>query len=159
MPGQAAGMNSLALGPPAAPAALPPTAIRLGYAGLLPFVVGALLVWLVRQDAHPYMTLALSAYAAVVLSFLGGVLWGLAFRHPEPPRQLLVWGVVPSLTAWLAVMMPPGAGLAILGTMLLVSYAVDRRLYVAQGVAHWLTLRFRLSAVASLCCFIGAAGS
>jgi hypothetical protein len=26
-------------------------------------------------------------------------------------------------------------------------------------VARWLTLRFRLSAVAALCCFIGAAGT
>jgi hypothetical protein len=56
-------------------------------------------------------------------------------------------------------MMPPSAGLVILGAMLVACYAVDRRLYAEEGVAHWLTLRFRLSAVASLCCLIGAAGS
>lgn len=138
---------------------LTPTALRLGYAGLLPFVVGALLVWLVREEAHPYVALALSAYGAVVVSFLGGVHWGLAFRHAEPPTRLLVWGVVPATLAWLAAMMPPSAGLVILGAMLVACYAVDRRLYAEEGVAHWLMLRFRLSAVASLCCFIGAAGS
>jgi hypothetical protein len=138
---------------------LTPTALRLAYAGLLPFVFGALLVWLVREEAHPYVALALSAYGAVIVSFLGGIHWGLAFRHTEPPPRLLVWGVVPSIVAWLAVMMPPSAGLVILGAMLVACYAVDRRLYTEEGVAHWLMLRFRLSAVASLSCFIGAAGS
>ena len=139
------------------------TALRLAYAGLLPFVLGALLVWAVHADVQAYALLALSAYAAVVLSFLGGMHWGLAMRQPQPspPTQVrgLVWGVVPALVAWPAAVMPPHAGLVILGAMLIVSYAVDRRLYPAQGVAAWLTLRFRLSAVAGLSCFIGAAGS
>ena len=143
---------------PEAPA-LSITARRLGYAGLIPFIAGAGLVWLVRADAHPYVTLALSAYGAVIVSFLGGIHWGLAFRHAEPPTLLLAWGVVPSLVAWLAVMMPPAAGLVVLGAMLLACYAVDRRLYPAQGAGHWLVLRFRLSAVAGLACFIAAAGS
>jgi hypothetical protein len=138
---------------------LPLTARRLGYGGLFPFAGGALLVWLVRDDVQPYATLALSAYAAVVVSFLGGIHWGLAFRHAEPPTVLLAWGVVPSIVAWLAVMMPPSAGLVIHGVMLLACYAVDRRLYPTQGVGHWLTLRFRLSTVAALSCFIGAAGT
>lgn len=55
--------------------------------------------------------------------------------------------------------MPAYAGLVLLGAMLLVCYAVDRRLYTEQGLEAWLTLRFRLSAVAALGCFIGAAGS
>ena len=152
-------MNATALPSTSAPAELPLLARRLGYGGLLPFVLGALLVWAVREDAHPYATLALSGYAAVIVSFLGGIHWGLAFRLPEPPPVLLLWGVLPSVVAWLAVMMPPSAGLVIHGAMLLACYAVDRRLYPAQGVAHWLTLRFRLSAVAALCCFIGAAGT
>jgi hypothetical protein len=145
--------------PPTVPGALDTLALRLGYAGLAPFVLGALLVWLVREDAHPYVALALAAYGATIVSFLGGIHWGLAFRHAEPPPRLLVWGVTPALLAWVAVMMPPSAGLVVLAVVLAVCYAVDRRLYAEQGVAHWLTLRFRLSAVSSLSCFIGAAGS
>ena len=135
------------------------TALRLGYAGLLPFVGGALLVWLVRDDVHAYVALALSTYAALILSFLGGIHWGLAMRQAQPAPAGLWWGVVPSLVAWPATVMPPDAGLVIHGVMLLVCYGVDRRLYPPQGAAPWLTLRFRLSAVASLSCFIGAAGS
>ena len=135
------------------------TARWLGHLGLLPFVLGALLVWVVNAEAHPYAALALSAYAGVIVSFLGGIHWGLAFRMTAPPATLFIWGVVPSLVAWLAVIMPASAGLVVHGVMLLVCYAVDRRVYPVQGAAQWLVLRFRLSTVASFSCFLGAAGT
>jgi hypothetical protein len=138
------------------------TARWLGYAGLVPFVLGALLLWvlvLVRAEAHSFAALALSAYAALILSFLGGIHWGLALRLTAPPASLFVWGVVPSLVAWMAVLMPAYAGLVVHGVMLAVCYLVDRRVYPAHGIGHWLTLRFRLSAVASFSCFLGAANT
>ena len=135
------------------------TALRLGNLGLLPFVLGALLVWLVNAEAHPYVVMGLSAYAAVIVSFLGGIHWGIGFRHSAPPASLFVWGVVPSLLAWVAVLMKPGAGLVVHGVLLVACYLVDRRVYPAQGLSRWLTLRFRLSSVAALSCFLGAAGS
>jgi hypothetical protein len=143
---------------PASPAP-PDWARRLGAAGLIPFIGGALLVWLVWPEAHPYVALGLSAYAGLIVSFLGGIHWGVAMRAPTPPPTLLAWGVLPSLAAWVAVMMPPSAGLVLHGVMLLVCYAVDRRLYPRHGLGAWLTLRFRLSAVAALSCFLGAAGT
>ena len=143
----------------AAPEAPTPQALRLGYAGLLPFVFGALLIWIVRADALPYVSATLAAYAAVIVSFLGGIHWGFAFRGGAADASLFTRGVVPSLVAWVAVVMPAYAGLIVLGVMLVVCYLVDRRVYPAQGAAPWLTLRFRLTAVGSLCCFIGAAGS
>ena len=36
------------------------------------------------------------------------------------------------------------------------SYAVDRRFYREHGMGDWLTLRFRLTAVASMSCFLAA---
>jgi hypothetical protein len=139
---------------------MPPSwAHRLGYAGLIPFVAGAVLVWLVHPEAHPYAVLALATYASVILSFLGGIHWGVAFRQEQPDPRLLAWGVVPSLVAWVAVVMPPEAGLVVCGVMLAVCYAVDRRVYPLHGLTRWLTLRFRLSAVAALSCFLGAAGA
>jgi hypothetical protein len=142
-------------------------ALRLGYGGLLPFAVGALWVWLVRADAWPHawpqawpdVARGLAAYGALIVSFLGGIHWGLAMRQTVPSSRLLIWGVLPSLVVWPAVVVPPGVGLVIIGAMLLICYAVDRVLYAEQGVAPWLTLRFRLSTVAALCCFVGAAGS
>ena len=157
---------------PAAPAApvaryvdpLSDTARWLGHLGLAPFLLGALLIWVsvwagLAPDLHEFVTKSLSAYSGLIVSFLGGIHWGLALRMTAPPPTLFIWGVVPSLVAWLAVMMPPYAGLVVHGVMLLVCYAVDRRIYPVQGAAQWLTLRFRLSTVASFCCFLGAAGT
>ena len=39
---------------------------RLGYAGLIPFVVLALFMWIVTPEAHPFVAIALSAYGASV---------------------------------------------------------------------------------------------
>lgn len=137
---------------------------RLGHAGLIPFVLLALLLWLLGGDQQAFVAIALAAYGALILSFLGGVHWGLAWSldrsvvQPTPNlrRQLLLWGITPSLLAWPGVLMPPFAGLAWLGFMLILNYLADRTLYPRAGLQHWLTLRFRLSTVAALSCFIGA---
>lgn len=153
-------MSSAAFGASALP--VNPIAQRLAHAGLLPFGVGALLVWLIGDrsvEAHAFVTQALSAYAGLVVAFLGGIYWGLAFRQTIPSPQPFVWGIVPAAVAWLGVVMPAYAGLVVHGVMLVVCYLVDRRLYPALGASAWLTLRFRLSAGAALCCFLAAAGS
>ena len=134
---------------------------QLGWAGVLPFAGGAVLLWLVASEpqAHAFAALALSGYAAVIISFLGGVHWGVALRQEAPDLALLAWGVTPSLLAWVALLMPAHAALVVHGVVLLGCYAVDRRLYPAHGLQRWLTLRFRLSAVAAACCFLGAAAT
>jgi hypothetical protein len=132
---------------------------NLGYAGLIPLVGLALLVWLVTPDLQAWVALALAAYAALIASFLGGIHWGIGWSrlaHAPDSNNHFVWGVVPSLLAWPGLVMPPYAGLAWLGLVLIVCYLVDRRLYAQAGLDVWLKLRFRLSAVAALSCFIGA---
>jgi hypothetical protein len=143
------------------PHALDERALKLGYAGLIPFVLGAALMWIVLPDARAHVAKALTAYAAVIVSFLGGIHWGLSFRQQPGPLQPVsyVWGVVPSLVGCVALMMTPEAALVVLGVMLVVSYLVDRKVYPLQGARVWLTLRFRLSVVSSLSCFVGAAGT
>jgi hypothetical protein len=82
-----------------------------------------------------------------------------AFTQDQPRPLLFAWGVFPSLVAWVAVVMPPAAGLVVLGLALVLCYLVDRRLYVAQGIGRWLGLRWRLTVVASFSCFLAAAGA
>jgi hypothetical protein len=137
---------------------------QLGYAGLVPLMLLAALLWLVGAELRPWVAIALSAYAALIASFLGGIHWGIGWSamaipgaRYAPHRRHFLWGVAPSLLAWPGLLMPPDAGLAWLGLVLLVCYLVDRRLYPPAGLGHWLKLRFRLSTVAALCCFIGAA--
>jgi hypothetical protein len=141
--------------------------LTLGYGGLTPFVLLAALLWLVAPDLQGFVAIALACYAALIAAFLGGVHWGIGWRagvsgglrqsgQPHAQRRHFLWGVVPSLLAWPGLLMPPHAGLAWLGFVLMVSYLADRTLYAHAGLQRWLTLRFRLSAVASLSCFIGA---
>ncbi|MBV5292079.1 MULTISPECIES: DUF3429 domain-containing protein [Curvibacter] len=133
---------------------------RLGYAGLAPFVLLALLMWLVTPDLMPFVALALMAYAATVASFLGGIHWGIAFQQGEAaPRIHLVWGVIPPIVAWIAVVMPIYAGLPLLGLLLVVCYLVDRKTWTSPQLRPWLTLRFRLTVVATLSCLLGAANT
>ena len=140
---------------------------RLGHAGLLPFVLLAAAAWLVAPDLLPFTALALCTYAALIVSFLGGIHWGLAFlrlarlddqgRDPgEGIATHLYWGVLPSLLAWPGLLMAPHAGLVWQALALIACYLVDRRLYPQAGVASWLTLRFRLTAVAALSCLVAA---
>lgn len=139
----------------------------LGHAGLIPFVLLAVLLWLVNADLRDWVAMALAGYAALIASFMGGVHWGIAWlgarhaaAHGEAPhhaqRNHLLWGVVPPLLAWPGLLMPPFAGLAWLGFVLVLCYLADRTLYVRAGLQSWLTLRFRLSTVAALSCFVGA---
>lgn len=137
----------------------------LGYGGLIPFVGLAALLWLVDRPLQPWVGAGLAAYAALIVSFLGGVHWGIGWlittRSPatapaHPARHHFLWGIVPSLLAWPGVLMPALAGLAWLGFVLVLTYLADRTLYARAGLQAWLTLRFRLSAVAALSCFIGA---
>ena len=133
-----------------------PIALWLGYAGLIPFVAGAALSWLLPPESRPFAAATLSAYAAVIVSFLSGIHWGIGFRDGMP--WLFLWGVVPSVVAVAALLLPPRHGLLIHGSMLLLCYAVDRRVYPAHGLQAWLPLRWRLSLVAATSCFVTAAG-
>jgi len=134
-------------------------ALRLGYAGLIPFVFGAALVHLVDVSLIPFTMLALSGYAATIASFLGGIHWGLAMRDTTDVRLFpYIWGAIPSVLASIAVIMPPWAGLVVLGVLLAACYVVDRQLYVHYHMQGWLPLRLRLTTIASLSCMVGAYG-
>lgn len=143
--------------------------LALGYAGLLPFVGLAALLWLVAPELQAWTAIAMAAYAALIASFLGGIHWGIGWtmgagQRPESPhasampyrRHHFLWGVVPSLLAWPGLLMPAFAGLPWLGFVLVISYLADRTLYARVGLQEWLILRFRLSAIAALSCFAGA---
>lgn len=133
---------------------------RLGYAGLIPFVFLALCLWVVGEDLHPYVALSMQGYGAVIVSFLGGIHWGVGFHlaltRRQAPTQYFTWGVAPSLLAWVGVMMPAYGGLPLLGFVLIGCYLVDRRTWPAVGLAPWLPMRLHLTVVASLSCFLAA---
>lgn len=84
----------------------PRLAILLGYAGLLPFVGGALGIWLIPLGWRSFVLDALLDYAAVMLAFMGAIHWGLAMRadaSDERAQMQLGLSVIPPLLGWLAI--------------------------------------------------------
>ena len=75
----------------------------LTLAGGIPFV--GLTLWTFTDIAYSIRVdvavVLLMLYAALILSFLGGVRFGMEVRDPVPGAAAnLVWSVVPSLLAW-----------------------------------------------------------
>ncbi|MBS7807048.1 DUF3429 domain-containing protein [Variovorax sp. PCZ-1] len=139
------------------PSAPDPLATRLGYAGLIPFVLLAALLWIVQADLRPWLTIALASYAALIATFLGGIHWGIAAAQSFGQRSFhLIWGVTPSIIAWLALIMPAYAGLPLIAALLVACYLVDLKSYPSAGWAAWLPLRLKLTVIAVLSCLIGA---
>lgn len=133
------------------------TILRLGYGGLLPFAGLAVLLWLVPPRLHSVIALSLLGYGALIASFLGGIHWGTGFLMGDAaPRTQFVWGVVPSLLAWLALILPPRTGLVMLALVLLACFLADRMTYPAIGLGRWLPMRLQLTAVAVISCALGA---
>ena len=137
---------------------LSPWAARLGYAGLLPFVTLASAAWLAPVAYRAQAAFALLAYGATIASFLGAIHWGLAMRGPVAPQPgALVWGVFPSLVAWLALLLPVSQGLFTVALLLGICWAVDRGSYPVYGLSDWLPMRWRLTGVAVVSLMAGSA--
>ncbi len=107
----------------------PGSAVFLGIAGALPFVASVVMLLFVENPAVKPV-LALQVYAAVILSFLGGVRWGFAIHDKavlsleSQSRQLLI-SVLPSIVAWLAMLVPEIPSLIILALGFSALLAVD----------------------------------
>ena len=138
---------------------LPPLA--LGLAGLIPFWV--LAIGLALHGAFGLdpagLDVALATYAAIIVSFLGGIRWGLAARSDGESANYAI-SVVPSLVAWGLLAAPEPWRLAGLGIVALALGPIDAGL-VKQGLAPpWLgRLRVILSSGAGVALLLGAVGA
>lgn len=126
---------------------VPPAARWLGFAGLLPFA-GAALAGLVPGLRVPAAQILL-AYGAVILSFLGGIRWGLAMGTPDAAYRLGI-SVVPSLLGWIALLLPTRAGLLLLAAGFAAMTVADFRLPEAPAWYPRLRLPLSCGAIASL---------
>jgi predicted ferric reductase len=120
----------------------------LGLGGLVPFIGLAALSFTVSPAQRPAVIFSLLAYSATIISFLGAIHWGLTMVENLPSTQQLVWGVVPSLLAWISLMVQGEWGLLLVAAVLLLCLAVDYRTYPHFGLHHWSGLRLTLSMVA-----------
>lgn len=130
----------------------------LGLGGLLPFLAltGLLGVPQQRLVAPDDLVLALSAYAATILSFLGGIRWGAAVRHAEGGGRTLALSVVPSLLAWVFLLLPTPARFACFAAVFALQGVIDVAAARRGALPVWFgTLRVVLT-VAVTIAMIGA---
>ena len=140
--------------PNPAPSAL---VAALGYGGLLPFALLALGVCWPGGEGRAFYGFVLLAYGATIASFLGAIHWGLTMRDSQvQSTRLLVWGVIPSLVAWVALLLPAAHGMLLIAALLWACFAVDRVVYTRAGLRAWLPMRLLLTAIASLSCIASA---
>jgi hypothetical protein len=130
----------------------PVPALLLGYGGLIPFIGGATLHVL---SPDPRWLEMLSAYGAVILSFVGALHWGYAVRDAARGASAwwgYGWSVLPALAAWVCLMLPPATGVHALALGLLVCLVVDEIVVPRMALPAWLLpLRRVLTAGGSLC--------
>jgi hypothetical protein len=133
-------------------------AMMLGFAGLLPSIasVGVLALvpsvttwnWVVPVAAAAIVAVV---YPLLILSFLGGIWWGLAMRRGAGQGRLAAIAVLPSLMALVlgGLMLVTGRvgwPLVVIGSTIALTLIVDRHLVaVGDAPAGWMRLRVPLS--------------
>ena len=143
---------------------IPSSALWLGLLGLVPFVTMTFEAVTDISAGTDDSRLGLRTYGAVILSFLGGIQWGLAIRNSDGnarTRQgltpILTVSIVPSLIGWAGLLVEEllGFGLLIIGFVLVLISDVRA---VNKGIApRWyLRLRYPLTAIVISCLTITA---
>ncbi len=132
----------------------PVSALWLGFGGLVPFAAAAATPIFAGSIWDDFATRALLAYGACILSFLGGVRWGIAITQRDARLSVeLTTSVLPALVAWTALLVSPKAGLAMLAASFVVLLAADLNL---PDVPPWYrALRIPLTAGAVIALLAG----
>ena len=136
---------------------IPVAAQRLGFSGLLPFFGSAVCAFSSDPVIHEFSLRALAGYGAIILSFLGGVRWGLAMAVLAPDKLAipLSLSILPSILGWAALLLPATSGLHLLAACFLALLLADLKLPAAPIWYRNLRLPLSIGAIAAL--IVGAA--
>ena len=128
----------------------PKASLVLGFGGLIPFVAAP--GYMITLGGFcPSIFSAQVAYGACILSFIGGVRWGLTLSSQsdqKPGFYNLGYSVLPPLVAWGSFLVSPLAGAAVVIAGLGATGYADRKM---RGYPEsFKAMRFCLSSVAIL---------
>ena len=134
----------------------------LGYGGLIPFVGLAGGALILPETMAGIAEQGLLLYAAIILSFLGGLHWGriaagatISATNAKDAHATswLIWSVLPSLWAWGVIWIVASQPLqaVLLAVGIFICWQVDRNALTAGLFANWMRkLRRDLSIIAIL---------
>jgi hypothetical protein len=130
-------------------------AALLSYAGTIPFIAAAFILLFGHAVGlgiyRPLASEAIINYAAVIVSFLGGIQWGIGIatheQQPQTARSLFMLSVVPSLLAW-AMLFLPVSNSRIIVALFLVGFVwiIDALLHLQKVIPAWF---FKLRSIVS----------
>lgn len=133
---------------------VPLAAVVLGGAGTLPLIIATPVAFWVPQLFDISVLHVAVTYAAVILSFLGGMHWGLASAalarddHALDAAHVLAFSVVPSLIGWIALLLPGRMGSIVLAFSFMTMLLLDRfMMQLDYAPRWWMRLRVSLTAV------------
>ena len=128
----------------------------LTYLGMVPFLICALAI--VHGFEQEKTVFILRAYAAVIVSFISGIHWGISMKDTEHQTQwLLISSNIITLLAWASLLMPNAiSALLTLSALLILLVCIDSKLYSMRQIDVWfMKLRWR----ATLCVVISLVAS
>jgi Protein of unknown function (DUF3429) len=140
---------------------IPLAALFLGLGGLVPFVTCAgLIVTGLKLVFIPDPVAGIVTYAAIILSFLGGVRWGFALRMVDNGLQAraFVLAVGPSIAGWLLLLTPAPMALSAMPVIFIMLLLADRGLSRIGAPSWYFQLRIVLTVVAVLSLMTGVIG-
>lgn len=106
---------------------LPPIVVVLGYAGLVPFLIGPLWLTLAPATAPDWLDRAWTQYVTLLAAFLAGTFWGFALPAIEGPDGILGMFIATALLllTWVAMMLAPAYQLYVLAVVFLLQLLGD----------------------------------
>lgn len=141
---------------------IPPMALWLGLAGLIPFI-GLTALYVLQLETRIGLTQGyardvLVSYGAIILAFLGGIRWGVALKHGDSSHavRMFIFSVVVPLAAWVALFLPKPHDITWLIAIFLIVGVADIALVTKGHAPRWFgTLRTILT-VGVIGCLITA---
>lgn len=123
---------------------IPKVALFLGVMGATPFVFLSVSLQYV-QNVNLYYSIffSLNTYAAIILSFLGGVSWGVIMSNTDKAHASIGFGkglcisIVPSLVGWLSLFLEPTHSVNILCVMFFLVFYSDLILLRKELLPKW----------------------
>lgn len=123
--------------------------LLLSLIGVLPFIAAVMIIWFGPLSHTAPSLQALITYAVVILSFLGGIQWGIGVAisesAPQSSQSLFLLSVVPALLSW-AMLFIDAVGARIMVAIFLFGFvwAIDALLHLQKLIPTWF---FRLRCI------------
>ena len=136
---------------------IPRAARALGWLGVLPFAAYAAAVAAAWSPPGPAALTVLLAYAAVILSFMAGVQWGVSMGVASGAHTRgYGLSVLPALLAWVCLLLAPVPALALLMLGFAALLAYDLSVVRAGHAPGWYS-RLRIELTGAVLLSLGLA--